>query len=39
MDIDMRMMGMQATVMRLNDKLISSEAKLENVQASAIKLG
>ena len=39
MDIDMRMMGMQAMVLRLNEKLIASETKLEDVQASVIKLG
>jgi hypothetical protein len=39
MNIDTRMMGMQTTVLQLNEKLIASEAKLENVQASAIKLG
>ena len=39
MDINMGMTGVQTTVMRLNDKLASSQAALEKVQESAIKLG
>jgi uncharacterized coiled-coil protein SlyX len=39
MDIDMRVTGVQATVMQLNDKLTTFETKLQEVQTSAIKLG
>jgi hypothetical protein len=39
MDINMRVTGVQAMVMQLNDKLTTSEAKLQEVQASTVKLG
>jgi uncharacterized coiled-coil protein SlyX len=39
MDINMRVTGVQATVTQLNDKLTTFETKLQEVQASTIKLG